>query len=94
MFIMRAFGPTPDAAVEHVNKSARELEEQVRRSLNASVSIVESATANPHPVRPNRKAIFILSGAAALNLAFLGIVFLLIGWAKARRVLKKPLVPA
>lgn len=85
IFTIRAFASTPGAAVEHADKSARELEAQVRRSLKADVSIIESATANPRPVRPKKQAIFASSGLIALNLALVGGVVFLVAWMKARR---------
>ena len=86
LFRIVAFASTPDEAVVHANKSARELEANVRSLLKANVSLLEPATANPRPVRPNRKAILTISGVTALNIAFVGSVLFLTALLRRRRV--------
>jgi hypothetical protein len=55
---------------------------------------VEAAESNPRPIRPNSKAILTISGVTALNVAFVGMVFLLMDLLKSRhaRATPSPLV--
>ena len=84
LFEIVTFASTPEAAFDRANTCMRELNTNVRSQMNANVSIVEQAAANPRPVRPNPKAIFIISGVTALNLAFTGIIFVLVAFLKSR----------
>jgi capsular polysaccharide biosynthesis protein len=86
LFEITAFASTPEAAVDLVSKHLREFEANVRSQLKADVSIIELAEANPHPVRPNRKAIFTISGITALNVAFVGVVLFVTGLLQSRRL--------
>jgi uncharacterized protein involved in exopolysaccharide biosynthesis len=90
VFGITAFALTPEAAATRANQRGRELQEKVRAQTKVQVVLIAEAQPNPRAVRPNTKAILAVSGAAALNLAIVGVFCLLIGFLKGRALLTSP----
>lgn len=90
VFGITAFALTPEAAATRANQRRRELQEKVRAQTKVQVVLIAEAQPNPRAVRPNTKAILAVSGAAALNLAIVGVFCLLIGFLKGRALLTSP----
>ena len=57
--------------------------EKLNARLDADITKIASASSG-RPVRPKVKALLALSGFASLNLALVGVIFLLVGFLKGR----------
>lgn len=86
VFEIRALAPEPVAAANLANQRTRELAEAVHAKSKADFSIIEQAVPNPRPVRPASRKILTISGVVALNVGLVGVICLLAGFWKSRRL--------
>ena len=93
VFEIRALASEPAAAAILANQRTRDLEAAVRTQSKADFSIIEQAVPNPRPVRPASRKILTISGVAALNVGFVGVICLIAGFWKSRRPLTQEVSP-